>query len=247
MKAFFKLAKVEFKLYMREPVAAFFTLLFPLMFLILFGAIYGNEPQELFGGYGTIDVSVPAYGAMIVGTTGLVNLPVFVCTYRERGILRRLKTTPVSPLTLLGAHSVVLFLITLGGMALLVIVGKIGYGLRFTGNALGVAGALFLSSLSLFATGFALASFSPTGRTAQVVSMIIFYPMLFLSGASLPRELLPENIQRLSQVLPLSHGVTILKGTWLGEPLSSFGREIGILLFVAFLGFALTVFRFRWE
>ena len=73
MKSLLKMTWVEAKLFLREPVGAFFTLAFPLMMLFLFGSIYGNEPTPMFGGRGTIDISVPSYTAMIVATTGLTR------------------------------------------------------------------------------------------------------------------------------------------------------------------------------
>ncbi len=117
MKSFFKFTWMEIKLFLREPIGAFFTLIFPLMMLFLFGSIYGNEPSEYFNGYGSVDISVPAYTAMIVATTGLMGLTITVASYRENGVLRRLRTTPINPLMILFAQVVVLFFMTLIGMA----------------------------------------------------------------------------------------------------------------------------------
>ena len=111
MKSLLKMTWMETKLFLREPVGAFFTLVFPLMFLFLFGSIYGNVPQKEFNGQGTVDISVPAYTAMIVATTGLVGLTITMAAYRENGILRRLRTTPINPLVVLMAQVIVLFMI----------------------------------------------------------------------------------------------------------------------------------------
>ena len=73
MKGFWKLAWVEIKLYLRQPEAAFFTLVFPMLLLFLFGSIYGNKPNPFFCGRGMVDVSTPAYLAMINGSTGLID------------------------------------------------------------------------------------------------------------------------------------------------------------------------------
>lgn len=151
MKSLWKMTWVETKLFLREPVGAFFTLIFPLMMLFLFGSIYGNEPSQYFNGYGTIDISVPAYTAMIIATTGLMGLIITITTYREKGVLRRLRTTPLRPLVVLAAQVIVLFLMTLFGMILLVIAGKLVYNMRFEGNILSVLAGFVLSSLSFFA------------------------------------------------------------------------------------------------
>ncbi|MFH2038599.1 MAG: ABC transporter permease, partial [Chloroflexota bacterium] len=148
MKNLIKMSWMEAKLFLREPIGAFFTLVFPLMMLFLFGTIYGNEPTAYFNGYGTVDVSVPAYTAMIIATTGLMGLVITMATYREKGVLRRLRTTPVHPLTILCAQVIVFFLMTLLGMVLLIIAGKLVYNMRFEGNILSVLAGFVLSCLS---------------------------------------------------------------------------------------------------
>src|SRR5690554_3804187 len=92
-----KLAVLEFKLFTRNFLSMFFLLVFPSLMLLLFGGIYGNEPEPIFGGYGTVDVSVPAYAGIIVSVTGLMSLPLAVCEYREKKILKRFQATPLSP------------------------------------------------------------------------------------------------------------------------------------------------------
>lgn len=101
MRGFRKLAFVEFKLFMREPEAFFFTLFMPLIMLFVFGSIYGNEPTEFFGGRGSVDFSVPAYIGLVIAVMGMMFIPNAVATYREKGILRRLRTTPIHPQTTL--------------------------------------------------------------------------------------------------------------------------------------------------
>jgi len=247
MKSLLKMTWVEAKLFLREPVGAFFTLVFPLMMLFLFGSIYGNEPTPMFGGRGTIDISVPAYTAMIVATTGLMGLTITMAAYRENGILRRLRTTPISPLVVLSALVIVLFLMTTIGMLLLVIAGKLVYHMRFEGNALSVFAGFTLSSLSFFAIGFVLAGLMPTARTAQVVGMVLLYPMLFLSGAGFPRELLPEAIKKVSTFLPLTYVVNLLRGLWFGDAWSLHVTDVIVLAAMLVAGVLISVKLFRWE
>jgi ABC-2 type transport system permease protein len=247
MKSLWKMTWMETKLFLREPVGAFFTLVFPLMFLFLFGSIYGNVPQEEFNGQGTVDISVPAYTAMIIATTGLVGLTITMAAYRENGVLRRLRTTPINPLVVLMAQVIVLFSMTLLGMILLIIAGKLVYHLRFEGNALSVLAGFTLSSLSFFAIGFVMAGLMPTARTAQVVGMVILYPMLFLSGAGFPRELLPETIIKISRFLPLTYVVTLLRGLWIGEAWNKHVTDVLVLAGVLVVGVVVSIKTFRWE
>jgi ABC-2 type transport system permease protein len=247
MSALIKYTWTEIKLFLREPMGAFFTLAFPLMMLFLFGTIYGNDPSPYFNGYGSIDVSVPAYTAMIIGTTGILGLTITMATYREKGILRRLRATPLRPQVILFAQVVVIFLMTAAGMLMLILAGKAVYQMRFEGDALSVALAFVLGSLSFFSLGFVLASVMPNARTAQVVGMVIFYPMLFLSGAGLPLELLPDKVRAFSKFLPLTHVVTLLRGLWIGETWSQHTTEVGVLLGLLAAGVLISAKTFRWE
>ncbi len=247
MKSLLKMTWMEGKLFLREPVGAFFTLVFPLMMLFLFGSIYGNEPEPMFGNQGTIDISVPAYTAMIVATTGLMGLVITMASYREKGVLRRLGTTPVHPLVVLGAQVIVLFAMTALGMALLIVAGVLVYDLQFHGNAWSVLGGFVLSTLSFFGLGFVLAGLLPTARTAQVVGMVLLYPMLFLSGAGFPYELLPDQVKKISTFLPLTYVVDLLRGLWVGESWGEHLTSVLVLVGILVVGVLVSVWLFKWE
>lgn len=247
MKSLLKMTWMEAKLFLREPVGAFFTLVFPLMMLFLFGSIYGNEPTPIFNNQGTIDVSVPAYTAMIVATTGLMGLVITMASYREKGVLRRLRTTPVHPLVVLGSQVIVLFVMTALGMALLIAAGVLVYKLQFHGNVWSVLGGFLLSTLSFFALGFTLAGLLPTARTAQVVGMVLLYPMLFLSGAGFPYELLPEGVKKVSTFLPLTYVVDLLRGLWVGENWGEHTTSVLVLTGILVTGVVISVWLFKWE
>ena len=247
MRSFYKMVWMEIKLFLREPIGAFFTLVFPLMMLFLFGGIYGNEPSDIFNGQGTVDISIPAYTAMIIATTGLLGLVITVASYRENGILRRLRTTPINAITILAAQVVVLFLMTVIGMAFLILAGKLVYHMNFSGNVFHVFLGFTLSCMSFFAIGFVLAGLMPTARTAQIVGMVILYPMLFLSGAGFPRELLPDTIQKISTFLPLTYVVNLLRGLWVGETFDQHIVNVGVLIGILIIGVLISILTFHWE
>jgi len=247
MNSFLKMTWMEFKLFLREPVGAFFTLVFPLMMLFLFGSIYGNAPTPLFNNRGTIDISIPAYTAMIIATTGLMSLTITLAANRENGVLRRLRTTPVSPFVILAAQVIVMFVMTTLGMLLLVVAGKLVYHMRFEGNVLSVVGGFILCCLSFYSLGFILASLMPTARTAQVVGMVLLYPMLFLSGAGFPSELLPAAIKKVAAFLPLTYVVNLLRGLWIGEAWSRHVTDVIVLAALMVVGVMVSFKTFRWE
>ncbi len=99
----------------------------------------------------------------------------------------------------------------------------------------------------MFAIGYIIASLSPGARTAQVVGMVIFYPMMFLSGSAIPLEVLPANVQRVSAILPLTYVVKLLRGLWIGEAWSQFTIEVIVLVAILVVGVLVSVKTFRWE
>jgi ABC-2 type transport system permease protein len=247
LKSLLKMTWMEAKLFLREPVGAFFTLVFPLMFLFLFGSISGNEPSPMFGGQRMMDNAIPTLTAMIIGTTGLMSTTITMATYRENGILRRLRTTPVSPLVVLAAQVIVVFAMTCLGMLLLIIAGMLVYHVRFEGNAFSMLAGFVLSSLSFFGIGFILAATMPTARTAQISGMVLLYPMMFLSGAFFPVELLPAAVQKVAVFMPLTYVVNLLRGLWAGQPWGDHLLDVGVLAGMLLLGIIVSVKTFRWE
>jgi ABC-2 type transport system permease protein len=170
-----------------------------------------------------------------------------MASYREKGFLRRLRTTPASPLLILVSQVIVVFAMTALGMVLLVAAGTLVYGLRFDGNVLSVLGGFLLGSLSFFSLGFILAGLMPTARTAQIVGLALLYPMMFLSGAGFPRELLPEGVRKFSTFLPLTYVVTLLRGLWIGESWGMHVTEIVVLASMLVVGVLISAVTFRWE
>ena len=248
MKSLLKMTWMEAKLFLREPVSAFFTLVFPLVMLFIFGFIYSNVPPPPgSSSQGAIDVLIPALIAMVIGITGLMAITITMATYRENGILRRLRTTPVSPLVVMVAQVIVVFTMTALGMLLLAIAGKLVFHVRFEGNVFSLLGGFILCSLSYFGIGFILAGTMPTARTAQVVAMVLLYPMLILSGAAWPRELMPAAVQNISAFVPLTYVVNLLRGLWAGEPWGKHLLDVGVLVGMLVLGIIVSAKTFRWE
>jgi ABC-2 type transport system permease protein len=247
MKSVLKMTWVEAKLFLREPVGAFFTLAFPLIYLFMYGMMSGNEPTPQFGGQRMIDASIPGLTAVIISMAGLMSITITMATYREKGILRRLGTTPVSPLIVLAAQVVVVFAMTALGMLLLIAAGILVYHVRFEGNAFSMLAGFVLSSLSFFGLGFILAGTMPTVRTAWIVAMVLLYPMLFLSGAFFSLELLPAAVQKVAAFLPLTYVVNLLSGLWIGEPWSGHLLDVVVLSGMLLLGILITAKTFRWE
>ena len=248
MRAFRTLALTQLKLWLREPSAFFFTLIFPMLLLLLFGAIWGNDPDPLFGGgaFGVVDAMVPAYAGMIVATVGLTGIPVATATAREQKILRRYRATPLPPVTYLAADVAVSLIVAGAGMGLLIVVGNIVYGLRFGGAWPEVVAGFLLSALAFFAGGYLLAALAPTPRAAEAIGQAIFFPLLFLSGATIPLAEMPERVRRVSELLPLTQVVQVMQGAWFGEPWSHHAADVAFLAAMLVVGVGGAAHFFRW-
>jgi ABC-2 type transport system permease protein len=247
MRGLSELTKTSITLYIREPIATFFTLAFPTMLILIFGAMYGNDPSPIFGGLGSMDVSMPAYSALILGTIGLLSVPITTAGYREQGILRRFRATPMRPLTYIASDLLTNLAMTILGMALLFTVGWLLYRVQFDGNILLLLFAVVLSGLAMSSMGYLIASVAPGARVAQVIGMVIFYPMMFLSGAGMPIEFLPPSLQRVSDFLPLTYVARLLRGLWFGEPFVDHLFEVAVLAGILVVFGAAAARYFRWE
>ena len=247
MRSLWKLTLTQAKLYLREPMATFFTIAYAPLVLLLFGTIYGNEPQELFGGLGSMDIAVPAYVGLIILSVGLMGLPAGTSSSREQGVLRRYRATPMRPAAYLVADVLVYYVMTLIGVLLLIVVGKLVYGVRFSGNALSVFAGFTLGALSFFALGFLVSSLAPTARVAQAIGMVTGFPMMFISGATVPLELLPEGVRNVTRFVPLTHVVTLLRGLWVGDAWGRHLTEVAVLVGVLVVSTIIAARAFRWE
>ena len=247
MRGLKKLTSMELKMFLRDPTGAFFTIIFPLMVILVFGGIYSNEANPDFGGYGIVDVYVPSFTGMIVAISALTNLNTEITKAREKGILRRLKATPLRPLTILTAKITMIFSVTSLAMILMVVAAKLAFGLRFNGNLIEVIVAFVLSSFSFFAFGLVIASVMPNVRASESFGFILLFLMLFLSGVFVPFEIVPDAVQQVAQVFPMTHVTTLMRGLWIGESLLQHLKEVVVLLSILIAGVIISAKIFRWE
>jgi len=247
MKSFWKLTLAECKLYFRFPIAAFFTLALLPMVLLLLGAIFGNAPAEQFGGKGFLDWAVPGFIALVIAISALMSLPMAMTNYRERGILRRYRATPVSPAAILGAQLVTQFAMTILGMLLLILIGKVLFNLRFEGNIANVLAAFTLGCMSFFAIGMVLAGVLPNTRVGTIIGNVLLQPMVYLSGVTIPKEVMSEGMQKAIRFNPLTHVVTLMQGMWRGDAWSLHQSEVVILGAILVVSGIVAVRVFRWE
>ena len=244
--SFTEIIKAEMLLFIREPSAFFFTLMFPLLMMLLFSSIWGNDPfpGEFFG---YVDFSVSAFMGMVIATGFLMSLTVTMATYREKGILKRFRATPVSPFAILVGQLTSVFAVTVGGVILLLIAGYLFFNLHFFGNIFEFILAFLLSSASIAALGFIPASLTATARSGVVIANTMYFPMLFLSGATLPRSMLPQFLQDVSLAFPLTHAIRLMQEVWLGGHIWDYPVHIAVLCGFILAGLFVSLKYFKWE
>ena len=249
LRGLWQLYSMQIKLYLREPVAFFFSMAYPTLLLLLFGFIYGNDPAPEFWGrnYGTVDASVPAYAGIIIGTVALMGIPIDTASNRENGVLRRYRATPLRPAVYMIASVLMYLTVALLGMLVLILAGKLVFGLRFAGSWFSVLAAFIPSALAFYAFGYLISSLAPTARVAQTIGMVIFFPMMFLSGAGMPIQLLPERLQRVSDFLPLTYVVRLIQGLWFNDAWNTLWLPVLVLFGILIVGAVLAARFFRWE
>ena len=247
MKRFVLFTWLETKLYFRQFFSPFFAIAFPVMLLLLFGSIWGNAPSEFYGGFGGADVTTATTIGIVIVVNGIMSLPLTLAHYRSRKILKRLRATPTSPATLLAAQVVVNVAMTIVGTVILILVGVMVFGVHVVAGFWSFAGAVGLTMLSIYSMGLVIAAVAPSERASEVIGNLIYFPMMFLSGASLPIQLFPEGLRRFTQIFPLTHGVTLIKGIWLGGSFADYGTAV-IVLGATTIGFSIiAALSFRWE
>jgi ABC-2 type transport system permease protein len=247
MRRFMQFAWLEAKLYFRQVYSPFFAIVFPVMMLLLFGAIWGNVPSEFFSGFGSADVTTATATGIVIAVNGVISLPITLTSYRSRKILKRLRATPISPSLLLSAQVVVNLIMTALGIVFLIVVGMIAFGVRGHGNTLEIVAAIALSMASISSMGLVLASVVPTEKAAELIGNLIYFPMIFLSGSTLPAQLFPAGLRTFSRVFPLTHAVNLIKGIWLGGHLGDYPVALIVLGSTTIVFTIIAALTFRWE
>jgi ABC-2 type transport system permease protein len=217
MRALSHLIRVEAKLFLREPATLVFTIGLPIGLLLIFGLGFKGDPAPVGTGQQDQPTYLPALSLMIsVGMLGFFGVPSVLGAYREKGVLRRLSTTPVHPGMLLAAQLVVQLGTALLAVVALLVVGRYAVGLPLPQNPGGFVVSVSLGLASLFAIGLVVAALSPTARIAGSVGPLLFFPMLFLAGTWLPRDRMPSALATVGEYSPLGALIDTVGAAWGG-------------------------------
>ena len=248
LRGLWKLTWIEIKIFLREPLGAFGTIGIPVLVFLVLGRVAGGSlAPSSRGASSFIGVGLPVFASVLISVNAVLSLVTIISIYREGGILKRLRATPLRPQTILTAHVIVKLLLTAATLALMVLAGKRYYPVGVHAPLFSFTLALLISTWSILSIGFLIASIVPTARFAQPVGAIVLYPMIALSGLFVPVESLPPALHAVARVVPLTYTVSLLEGIWKGDRWSAHLADLAALSAVFVVCTALSAKVFRWE
>ena len=247
LRGLWTLTWLEIKIFIREPLGVFGTLVPALVFLVI-GRTLGPQIRSSAAEVPRVfSADLPILAAVMSAISAVLSLVAIISIYREGGILKRLRATPLRPYTILTAQVMVKLVFTIITLAIVVFAGRRYYPVDASVPLGSFAAALLFSTISILSLGFLIASVVPTARFAQPIATLILYPMLGISGMFMPVRALPATLQAVAHVMPLTYAVSLLRGIWGGESWLAHGGDVAMLT-VMFLAFtALSAKVFRWE
>jgi ABC-2 type transport system permease protein len=240
------LTLTEFKLFFREPAAIFFLLVFPPLLLVVLGSIPSfTDPDPELGGATTIELYVPIIVAMTIALFALSGLPAELAMYRERGILRRISTTPVRPSMVLAAQLAVFLVIAISVTIVLLTIGRLAFDVALPQQLGGYLLVYLLTVVAMLSLGLLVAALVRTSKAAGAVGQVLFFPTLFFGGLWLPRAAMPDTLRQISDFTPLGAGVQSLTDTAAGATPQLL--HIGVMLAWTLVTATAAAKLFRWE
>jgi ABC-2 type transport system permease protein len=243
-----RLTWLELKIFLREPLGAIGSLVLPVLVFVLLGRLGGSRLQpSALATNGFLRIGLPVFTVVIIVLSAVLSLVAIISIYREGGILKRLRATPLRPITIVTAHVLVKLLLTTTSLTAMVLAGRRFYPVDMDAPLLSFAVALAIATISLMSMGFLIASIVPSARFANPLGSLILYPMVAISGLFAPLDSLPPAGQAVAGALPLTYAVSLLRGIWSGETWSAHLTDVAALagFFVVFSVIASRVF--RWE
>jgi ABC-2 type transport system permease protein len=248
LRGLWQLTWLELKIFVREPMGAVGTVGIPVLMYVVLGRLLGRlSPRSALASNDFVRSGVPVFAAILIAISAVLSLVTIVSIYREGGILKRLRATPLRPATILAAHVIVKLLLTAVSLALMILAGRRYFPAHGEVPVIAFALALLLSTWSILSVGFVIASIVPTARFAQPIGALILYPMVALSGLFFPVAVLPPAMRTVSRLLPFTYAVSLLQGIWNGDPWSAHATDVLALVVVFAVCVAISSKVFRWE
>lgn len=246
MNKVISLAMVEGKLAIRSIDGILFGIGMPLGVLLLTTMIAGSK-QAGDASYTFLDSSFSSLLVVGICATAFMGMPLTICDYRDKKILKHFFVTPASPGHLIATQVLVAMITAVTSATVVALVSVVFLGYRMQGNWGLLIASYFLVMIAMYSLGLLIASLCKNIKIANLVCSLVYFPMLFLSGAVIPFELFPSRLQKVANVLPLTQGVQLLKSVSLNQPVGNPQFVLVLLVVITIVGFGLAAKLFRWE
>lgn len=247
MKAFRTLLKTEGKLSLRGLDMFIFAICMPVAAVVILGAVFGSKPAFDGAEYTFLEQSFGAVSSIAICAGGVMGLPLVVSDYRSRKILKRFKVTPIDPALILAVQAFIYALYSIASLILVYATGAVFFGYELKGSWLLFLGAYLLVMLSMFSIGLLVGGISPDTKIAGAAASLLYFPMLIFSGATLPYEVMPAVFQKAADLLPLTHGIKLLKAASLGQPMDNVFIPVMVMIGIAVICISISLRFFKWE
>ena len=238
---------LEIKIFIREPLGFIGSVGIPVLVFVVMGRLLGPRARTPSDVPRFASVDLPIFVSLLIAASAVLSLITIVAIYREGGILKRLRATPLRPHTILTAHVIVKLLFTAVTLVLMIVAGRryfpIPPGVPLASFTL----ALLFSTVTILSLGFLIASVVPTARFAQPVGTLLLYPMIGLSGMFVAVSSLPPALQLVARALPTTYAVSLMRGVWHGEGWVAHAGDVVMLTVMFVLCTAVSARVFRWE
>jgi ABC-2 type transport system permease protein len=242
-----KLTMSELKLFVRERVGLFWGVGFPVVLLIIFGSIpsFKDPVTKSLPDVSVLDAYVPTLIGFVLAMLALNVLPPVLAGYREKGILRRLATTPVGASRMLTAQLIIILSVAAAALIVVLGVARIAYNVPLPKQAGGFLIAAVLGAVALVSVGLFISAVASSGRMANAVGAIVFFPMMFFAGLWLPIAAMPSALRQISHATPLGAAAQAMQDSWQGN----FPHPLHLIVLAAWaVVFGAAAARlFRWE
>ncbi|MGG7176831.1 ABC transporter permease [Clostridium paraputrificum] len=247
MKLFKTMLKTQLKLAIREIDGILFGILFPIGIVLLLGFIYGDKPAFDGANFTMIQLSFGAFISVGICATGLMGLPLSISDFRSKKILKGLKVTPISPINILMIQMLIGFIISVISALAVFIVAKFLFGYVMIGSGMKFIPTFILVTTAIYSIGMLIASLVPNIKVANLVCTLVYFPMVFLSGATIPYEIFPKGLQVVADIMPLTQGIKLMKGVSLGEPLNNIAIQLILMIAISIVCITVSIKTFKWE
>ncbi len=248
LRGLWRLTWLEIKIFLREPLGLFSTVGVPVLLFIIVGRLVGPQMRRATPRLpAAVSIDLPILASILIALSAVLSLVAIIAIYREGGILKRLRATPLRPHTILIAHVLAKLALTATTLLVMILAGRRFYPIDAAVPIASYGVAVLVSTVSILSLGFLIASVVPTARFAQPNGGLVLYPMLGLSGLFVPLDALPPLLQGVARVLPLTYVVSLLRGIWRGEGWLNHGGDVAVLALMFLLCTVISAKVFRWE